>query len=116
MHFHPRFTEQGWRSGGCTRFPPVQPGFKSRRGCPICVEFVFSCLFCPERCCARYLEKCFKGAKRDGEKCPKRTIFHSNLLCSSQSVFKGSRTLGEFLADHFQGLKVNRTSLQLQLE
>ena len=57
-----------------------------------------------------------KGAKRDGEKCPERTIFHSNLLCSSQSVFKGSRTLGEFLADHFQGLKVNRTSLQLQLE
>ena len=56
------------------------------------------------------------GAKRDSEKCPKRTIFHSNLLCSSQSVFKGSRTLGEFLADHFQGLKVNRTSLQLQLE
>ena len=78
-------------------------------------EFVFSCLPCTERC-ARYLQKCFKGAKRDGEKCPKRTIFHSNLLCSSQSVFKGSRTLEEFLADHSQGLKVNRTALQLQLE
>ena len=32
--------EQGWRSGESNRFPPMWPGFKSRRRSHMWVEFV----------------------------------------------------------------------------
>ena len=43
------FEEQGWRSGESTRFPPMWPGFKSRRRRHMSVEFVVGSLPCSER-------------------------------------------------------------------
>ena len=41
--------EQGWRSGESNRFPPMWPGFKSRRRSHMWVEFVVGSLPCAER-------------------------------------------------------------------
>ena len=41
--------EQGWRSGGSTRLPPMWPGFDSRTRRHTWVEFVVGSLLCSER-------------------------------------------------------------------
>ena len=41
--------EQGFRSDGSSRLPPMWPGFKSRRRRHMWVEFVVGSLPCPER-------------------------------------------------------------------
>ena len=46
--------EQGWRSVESTRFPPMWPGFKSRRRRHMWVEFVVGSLLCSERFFAEY--------------------------------------------------------------
>ena len=39
--------EQGFRTGGSIRLPPIWPGFKSRRRSHMLVEFVVGSLFVP---------------------------------------------------------------------
>ena len=100
-HFHRRFREQGWRSGNLRsgdfflgggggrwwEYPPPTS----------VVTFVFCTLPCSERLCSRYLEKCFKGAKQDGENVLKEFFFTRIFLALvnrfSKEVVRGRKFL-----------------------